>query len=424
MSSLCQLIIHLLCVALSASRKSNRKYPFYRPDYKTTTSVFGPFVEILNSPQIASDHDELFQFLSTRLKPQRSYHNSSQFQSEVDHLIKLSASSLSPWFSILSIEEEAHSVEGRPLHRVVLTDKSISSDQKRKMLMIFGEHPREFIVSESMLDLVSNVLLSFIASSEVFSREYVLSILSHFEVHLIPILNPDGKVVLEKSDNFCWRWTGMEKQVDLNRNFEWMFGGKRGSTHRKGTEEWHGDHAFSEPEAEFVHKLLTEQNYSVVLDIHSGTQQIFVPFVDTESRKTHRTRPETPEELRLVDWIQSHSGGWFKDSGIAWKYNDYGADGSILDYLGGVAHVPYSLCAEIYGDPTVDNSIDCFVQFNPNNGEHFESTMKSIRSLYTGTFDYFLSVEQQLSEQMVSGVAEMKRYLYSVIDRQNSDPLR
>lgn len=333
--------------------------------------------------------------------------------------MKLSASSLSPWFSILSIEEEAQSVEGHPLHRLILTDKSIPSAQKRKILMIFGEHPREFIVSESMLDLVSNMLLSFIASSDVFDKEYVVSILQHFELHLIPILNPDGKLVMEESGNFCWRWTGMEKQVDLNRNFDWHFAGKRGSTHRKGTEEWHGERAFSEPEAEFVHRLLMEHNYSVVLDIHSGTQQIFVPFVDTESRKTHRTRAETPEELRLVHYIEEHSGGWFKDSGIAWKYNDYGADGTIMDYIGGVAHVPYALCAEIYGDPTVDNSIDCFVQFNPNNGEQFQSSMDSIRSLYTGTFEYFLAVEQQLSDKMLNGVNEMQQYLLNMIEKQN-----
>jgi len=171
---------------------------------------------------------------------------------------------------------------------------------------------------------------------------------------------------------------------------------------------------FSEPEAEFVHQLLLREKYSVVLDIHSGTQQIFVPFVDTESRKTHRTRPETPEELRLVDYIQSQSGGWYKDSGIAWKYNDYGADGTIMDYLGGVAKVPYALCAEIYGDPTVDNSIDCFVQFNPQSGTQYVDSMAKIRTLYTGTFDYFLAEEQQLKERMVDGVREMQQYLLGI----------
>ena len=199
--------------------------------------------------------------------------------------------------------------------------------------------------------------------------------------------------------------------MDLNRNFDWYFAGKRGSTHKKGTEEWHGERAFSEPEAKFVYDILNEHNYSVVLDIHSGTQQIFVPFVDTESRKNHRTRPETEEEVRLVKYIQAHSDGFFKNSGVAWKYNDYGADGTILDYVGGVAKVKYSLCVEIYGDPTVDNSIDCFVQFNPDNGDQFEEIMNGIRTLYTGTFDYFLTVENILSTKMIGTARLLQNYL-------------
>jgi len=297
------------------------------------------------------------------------------------------------------------------LHRIVLTNASIPSEQKQKILMIFGEHPREFIVSESMLDLVSHVLLSYLSSTDVFSSAYIESVLSHFELHIAPMLNPDGKLALESSSDYCWRWNSKKHQVDLNRNFDWMFAGKRGSTHKKGTEEWHGESAFSEPEAKYIHDLLTSHDYSVVLDIHSGTQQIFVPFVDTESRKVHRTRPETEEEVKLVKFIQAESGGFFKNSGVAWKYNDYGADGTILDYVGGVAKVKYSLCVEIYGDPTVDMSIDCFVQFNPNNGDQFEETLKGIRTLYTGTFDYFLTVENRLATRMLGTARLLQNYL-------------
>eukprot|EP01084_Bolivina_argentea_P181535 313514_1 len=406
----------LLLCSLDYARpfKTKRKYPFYRPNYNSTKPIFEPFFNVMQNPSVANDNMELYEYLSNRLNPFISYHNYTQYMQEINYLIQLSESTLSPWFPILSIKEESQSVDNNPLHRIILTDKSIPNNNKQKILMIFGEHPREFIVSESMIDLLSNILLSYISSSNIFTKQYIDNILSYFEIHIIPMLNPDGKIALETSLNYCWRWNSKQHQVDLNRNFDWYFAGKKGSTHKKGTEEWHGIKAFSEPEAKYVYDLLYKYNYSVVLDIHSGTQQIFVPFVDTESRKTKRTRPETDEELHLVKYIQNNSKGWYKNSGIAWKYNDYGADGTIMDYVGGVAKVKYSLCVEIYGDPTVDNSIDCFVQFNPNNGKQFQESMEGIRTLYTGTFDYFLTVEHRLASNMISSARLLQEYLLNV----------
>eukprot|EP00483_Globobulimina_turgida_P004782 UN04791 len=113
--------------------------------------------------------------------------------------------------------------------------------------MIFGEHPREFIVSESMIDLISNILLAYISSPSAES-EYLKRVLRYFEIDIIPMLNPDGKIALEETGNYCWRWNSKQHRVDLNRNFDWLFAGRKGSTHKKGTEEWHGEKAFSEPE--------------------------------------------------------------------------------------------------------------------------------------------------------------------------------
>lgn len=404
----------IILVSCRPLKKPKPKYPFYRPEYASTKPIFEPFAKALDNPQI-NTKTELFHFISTNLNLFTSYHNYTQYMEEINYLTKIATSTLSPFFSIISIIEESKSVDGNPLHRIVLTDKSIPSKNKQHILMIFGEHPREFIVSESMIDLISNILLSFISSTDIFDNEYIKNVLQTFEIDIIPMLNPDGKIALENNKDYCWRWNSKQHQVDLNRNFDWVFAGKRGSTHKKGTEEWHGEFAFSEPEAKYVHDLLQKNNYSVVLDIHSGTQQIFVPFVDSESRKIKRTRPETKEELNLVEYIEKHSNGWFKNSGIAWKYNDYGADGTIMDYVGGKANVPYSLCVEIYGDPTVDNSIDCFVQFNPNNGKQFIQSMNKIRTLYTGTFDYFMTVEDRLALHTINVAKEMQQYLMNLV---------
>lgn len=60
------------------------------------------------------------------------------------------------------------------------------------------------------------------------------SILSNFDLHIVGLTNPSGKVHLEETGDYCWRNTGIG--VDLNRNADWEFGGP-GSSNKKGHEE-------------------------------------------------------------------------------------------------------------------------------------------------------------------------------------------
>ena len=88
-----------------------------------------------------------------------------------------------------------------------------------------------------------------------------------------------------------------------------------------------------------------------------------------------------------------------------------------MDFVGGKMNVPYSVCAEIYGDPNVDMSIDCFVQFNPNNGKDFQKTLRQIYTLYSGTFAYFwdkengVSAVERIQQTMARGVNALHLYL-------------
>ncbi|ETO26645.1 carboxypeptidase A5-like protein [Reticulomyxa filosa] len=122
--------------------------------------------------------------------------------------------------------------------------------------------------------------------------------------------------------------------------------------------------------------------------------------------------------------IQANSNKWFINSGIGWKYNDYEADGTIMDWMGGKGNVSYSLCAEIYGDPTVDNSIDCFVQFNPNNGKDFQISLKRIRALYDHTFSYFLYQRPQhnFSQEFVNVLLRTSQQLKTFLRTAKEEP--
>ena len=109
-----------------------------------------------------------------------------------------------------------------------------------KILLSFGEHAREFVPVETMLALLDYISSEF-KPEENISRSTGLD-LSKLDIFIVGILNPDGRHLVETTQNYCWR--GTRNGVDINRNFDWNFGGK-GSSGDPHDEEYRGPSAFS-----------------------------------------------------------------------------------------------------------------------------------------------------------------------------------
>ena len=78
------------------------------------------------------------------------------------------------------------------------------------------------------------------------------------------------QVLLEQETNHCRRTTATG--VDLDRNFDWNWGGE-GSSGSPGHEEYRGSHPFSEPESTWLKALASQKKYFAFFSIHSGEQQ-------------------------------------------------------------------------------------------------------------------------------------------------------
>lgn len=76
----------------------------------------------------------------------------------------------------------------------------------------------------------------------------------------------------------------------------------------------------------------------------------------------------------------------------------YSADGALFDWLGGREHVPYVVCAEVYGGPELPS---CFEQFNPSN-EALRPTLASIHALYASLLQAM--AEEQTSARLGPGL--------------------
>ena len=118
-----------------------------------------------------------------------------------------------------------------------------ATKKKVNILFSYGEHAREFFPVESILHLLHQ-LLTVEDNQKYQDKENLIGadILNYIDLYIIVTANPDGRQFVEQSRNYCWR--GTSNGVDINRNFDWEFGGK-GSSGSKKDEEYRGPHAFS-----------------------------------------------------------------------------------------------------------------------------------------------------------------------------------
>lgn len=138
------------------------------------------------------------------------------------------------------VDASQTSREGNPLFLLRVTNFSVPEARKAKILFSYGEHAREFFPVESMRFFLLDVMESL--SSSGATKKNALFMLNNVDLFLLPLVNPDGRLYIERTGNYCWR--GTSTGVDLNRNFPWEFGGP-GSSISQTDEEYRGPYPFS-----------------------------------------------------------------------------------------------------------------------------------------------------------------------------------
>ena len=112
-----------------------------------------------------------------------------------------------------------------------------TSNTKTKVLLSYGEHAREFFPVESLFYLLNNVTNGLYSHKDSFARSFSRKVLSRLDLYIIVLANPDGRLHIERTKNYCWRGTSVG--VDLDRNFDWNWGGP-GSKADPTDEEYRG----------------------------------------------------------------------------------------------------------------------------------------------------------------------------------------
>jgi len=133
-----------------------------------------------------------------------------------------------------------------------------------------------------------------IAQYSMHAREYITTLLALKQieqfnacgkvgtVHFIPLVNPDG-VKIANTENPLYKANG--RGVDLNVNFDALWGQGKTNLTIKGDSNYIGEYPFSEPESVALRDFTLKVMPTVTLSYHSKGEEIYYEFHQTESQR-------------------------------------------------------------------------------------------------------------------------------------------
>lgn len=154
-------------------------------------------------------------------------------------------------------------------------------------LQIAGIHAREIANPELLMSFANQLLEGYGRDPEA------TMIVDSRRTVLVPMLNPDGHAVVEKGlagqpggNSMQRKSTGggdPRRGVDLNRNFDFHWGGP-GASSSPSNETYRGPSAASEPETKAMQQLMRDARPNVLTDWHSYSELNMWPWGDTRQK--------------------------------------------------------------------------------------------------------------------------------------------
>lgn len=208
-------------------------------------------------------------------------------------------SRLADWIDIGDSWEKMASsgIRGYDINTLILTNKTIPGP-KPKFYLMGAIHAREYVTAELAARFAEHLLAQYGKDADI------TWLLDHYEVHVTPITNPDGRKIAETG--IYWRKNanstdGCENPdlwgTDLNRNssFKW---GLAGSSQDACAETYRGAFPGSEPETQAIQDYLggiftdrrgpgdfdpaPADTSGLFITLHSYGDLIFFPWAWTE----------------------------------------------------------------------------------------------------------------------------------------------
>jgi len=238
-------------------------------------------------------------------------------------------------------------VAGKTHEQRDLTVLVLKTESSKKSIWIdCGIHAREWISPATCVWMIDRFVSEYRSGDAT-----TVDLLNHYEIHILPIMNPDGYEYSHTSYRF-WRKNRTPNRgsscvgTDLNRNsgYQWMTGG---SSSNPCSDIYAGPSASSELEIKAVQSALNAKlgNWDAYLTLHTYGQWIFTPWGYTF------TLPSDYDEMLRVAQVganaiqQTNGNKWVLGSSTV-IFGGPSSGGS-EDWAKGVANIKYSYCFEL-----------------------------------------------------------------------------
>jgi hypothetical protein len=223
---------------------------------------------------------------------------------------------------LASVRSIGTSLEGRAIGAI-----EVSRGGPVRIALNGAQHAREWI-SVMVPTCIADRLIHGDATDPRIRR-----ILDAVSFTIIPVVNPDGYVYSWERDRYWRKNRRGGYGVDLNRNYGVAWGG-RGSSDNRRSQNYRGEHAFSEPESRAMRDLFTTGRYAAHVDFHSFSQLLLYPW-------SHSYEPP-PDAAELGAIADKMASAMYATHGERYKIRPgadlmFGASGTLGDWAYGEA---------------------------------------------------------------------------------------
>ena len=217
---------------------------------------------------------------------------------QLDLLSNLLAAWFPSYFTRFALPEP--SVQGRAVYALRL--RAGGGGERRGVMVVGGTHSRELMNPDAIIELAVDLLVSHKNGSDItygnrtWSAAEIRLILETLDLWLVPCMNPDGREYVMNIDTL-WRKNRRDNPgtacdgVDLNRNFDVLWGVTQGQTScAQCSDVYCGPAAFSEPETRNIRSVLDTRRVDCFVDVHSYSELVLWPWGHAPSQTTDPTK--------------------------------------------------------------------------------------------------------------------------------------
>lgn len=186
---------------------------------------------------------------------------------------------LASWVDFGDSWQKQQNRGGYDLFSLVISNKQ-SAQPKIPLVLMAAMHAREYTTAETAARFAGYLMQNYESDADIHW------LLDYTEVHIIALLNPDGRKIAENAatrfkrknhnNNFCAD-SLVDRGVDLNRNSTFLWGGI-GSSGLSCSQTFRGPSAASEPETQAIEQYIAQ----VFSDQRpqSGSDDLTTPVAD------------------------------------------------------------------------------------------------------------------------------------------------